>query len=377
MAKSIKKNVQLTDVRTINTTLVNKDEVFRMCALAEATNLPLLLVGKPGTAKTKSVIEYAKAYLTKNNQQITNDDFMNKIFILETDEGTKSSEIKGMPDLEKLFADNKYTLTTPVADADVVVINEVDKAASNIRNSLLGVMNERFLFNGKYKIPCKWNLFVATCNEIPKDEVNSPFWDRFILKMQVNRVSAGELLSYYGAGDKGFKDSLTVSVPTRDEINAISLSTNKLDKFLSVAYNKLSDRTLSFVPFLTKAISLIWGYSIDKALIKLTSILIDGSASSELQNKLYSPEIKNILTKIETLVSYNNEAGLKQAIVEIEGLIAGYASKGIINHEDVIEIETVLNYAIDNHDLKNSLNADEAVMQGTNDTELTEINLPF
>ena len=65
-----------------------------------------------------------------------------------------------MPDLGKLFTDNEYSLSTPIADAEIVIINEVDKASSAIRNAMLGVMNEKFLFNGKHKIPCKWKLFV-------------------------------------------------------------------------------------------------------------------------------------------------------------------------------------------------------------------------
>ena len=51
--------------------------------------------------------------------------------------------------MQRLFVDNTYELVTPTVGADVVVINEVDKASNNIRNSLLGVMNERFLFNGR------------------------------------------------------------------------------------------------------------------------------------------------------------------------------------------------------------------------------------
>ena len=57
--------------------------------------------------------------------------------------------MKGLPDLEKLFTENKYETIAPITTADIAVINEVDKASSNIRNSLLGVMNEKFLFNGK------------------------------------------------------------------------------------------------------------------------------------------------------------------------------------------------------------------------------------
>lgn len=178
--KSITKRTT-QEVRQIETSLINKEEVFKMLALAEATGLPCLLIGQPGVAKTKTVVDYAKAWLNKDGK-MTAKDFAEKIYILETDEGTKASEIKGMPDLGKLFTDNEYSLSTPIADAEIVIINEVDKASSAIRNAMLGVMNEKFLFNGKHKIPCKWKLFIATCNEIPKEEKGSPFWDRFMLK---------------------------------------------------------------------------------------------------------------------------------------------------------------------------------------------------
>ena len=62
------------------------------------------------TAKTKSVIEYSKAWLQKDGHTVTNQEFMNKLYILETDEGTKSSEVKGLPDMQKLFTENKYEL---------------------------------------------------------------------------------------------------------------------------------------------------------------------------------------------------------------------------------------------------------------------------
>lgn len=39
---------KVAETRIIDSSLINKDEVFRMLALAEATQLPLLLVGKPG-----------------------------------------------------------------------------------------------------------------------------------------------------------------------------------------------------------------------------------------------------------------------------------------------------------------------------------------
>ena len=345
--KSItKKTTQ--EVRTIETSLINKEEVFKMLALAEATGLPLLLVGDPGTAKTKSIIEYAKAWLNKDGK-MTADDFANKMYILETDEGTKASEIKGMPDLGKLFTENTYDLNTPIADADIVIINEVDKASSAIRNAMLGVMNEKFLFNGKHKVPCKWKLFIATCNEIPKEEANSPFWDRFMLKMTVNRVSAGDMSKYYAKGARNYREKFNIGIPNQAELDTVEIPSNKLDKYLEVGYQHSSDRTLTFVPKLAKAVSYVWDISVDKALVKTAQIMISQSAGSELQNKLMSPEIKAVMSKVEMLHSHSNNEALELAVAEIESLINTYATRGVIDTGQVEEIESTMQFILSNH----------------------------
>ena len=336
------------EMRQIETSLINKEEVFKMLALAEATGLPCLLIGQPGVAKTKTVVDYAKAWLNKDGK-MTAKDFAEKIYILETDEGTKASEIKGMPDLGKLFTDNEYSLSTPIADAEIVIINEVDKASSAIRNAMLGVMNEKFLFNGKHKIPCKWKLFVATCNEIPKEEKGSPFWDRFMLKHTVNRVSAGEMVKYYNKGGRDYREKFTIGIPNRAEINEVEIPATKLEKYLEVGYQHSSDRTLTFVPTLSKAVSYIWDISVDKALVKTAQIMIDQTAGSELQNKLMSPEVKAVMSKVEMLHSYQTNEQLELAIAEIEGLVNTYATRGIMDSGQINEIEISMQYILQNH----------------------------
>ena len=350
MAKSTKTITKRTaqEVRQIETSLINKEEVFKMLALAEATGLPLLLVGEPGVAKTKTIIDYAKAWLNRDGK-MTQQDFMNKIYVLETDEGTKASEIKGMPDLEKLFTDNKYELNTPIADADIVIINEVDKASSAIRNAMLGVMNEKFLFNGKHKIPCKWKLFVATCNEIPKEERDSPFWDRFMLKMEVSRVSAGEMAKYYAKGARDYREKFAIGIPNKAEMATVEVPSKKLEKYLEVGYTKSSDRTLTFVPNLTKAVSYIWDISVDKALVKTAQIMIDQTAGSELQNKLMSAEVKAVMSKVEMLQSHTTNEQLELAVAEIESLVNAYTTRGVLDESQVEEIELSMQYIIQNH----------------------------
>jgi MoxR-like ATPase len=370
MAKKKTNVVKTQEIRTIETGLINKEEVFKMLALAEATGLPVLLEGPPGVGKTKTVIEYAKAWLNRD-RNMSHEDFMNKLYVLETDEGTKSSEVKGMPDLGKLFTENKLEITAPIAEAEIVIINEVDKASSNIRNSLLGIMNEKFLFNGKHKIPCKWKLFIATCNEIPKEEVGSPFWDRFMLKMKVNRIAAGDMVKYFDNGGKDYKTSLTINVPNKDEIKAVSISSSKLEKFIEVAYSKITDRTMTFVPTLAAAVSYIWDVPIDKALIKTADIMVDNTASGQLMQLLISKEVKMLLKEIDALYSVKDPAEIDLAIAKIEGMANGFASKGAINEEQMDEIESALNYVLSNHDVKKRESQIESILSEALDAELT------
>lgn len=359
--KNLNRN-KAQEVRSVETSLISKEEVFRMLALAEATGLPLLLVGDPGVAKTKTIIDWAKAWLNKDGR-MTQQSFMDKVFILETDEGTKSSEIKGMPDLGKLFAENTYELCAPVTEAEVVVINEVDKASSNIRNSLLGVMNERFLFNGRHKVPCKWKLFVATCNEIPKEEADNPFWDRFVLKMHVPRVSQGELVKYFEKGARDYRENFTIGVPTKSEMNTLEIPSTKLEHFLSVGYQKCSDRTLTYVPNLTRAVSFIWDVSVDKALVKVASIMISNEAGSELQNKLMTPEVKALMNKVETLWTISDSNQIDLSLAEIEALINSYAANNKLDKVQADEIEGAINYILDNHPIKLKVKEIESVLE--------------
>lgn len=339
MNKKTEKNVI-----EINTNLINKKEVFKMLALAHSTGLPILLIGSPGVGKTKIVLDYAKSWIKEN--------FIDKVFILETDEGTKSSEIKGIPDMESIFKENKYKLNTPIVDSDVIIVNEIDKASSNIRNSLLGIMNERILFNGKEKLDCNWKLFIGTCNEIPKEEVNSPFWDRFILKYEVSRVSAGDISTYFSKGDKKYTEKILINIPQQEEINKIDIALPKLEKFLEVGYNELTDRTLTFVPNLTKNISLIWNISIEKSLVKLADIIINNRASNLLQEKLLSKETREILTKINNLWSFGNADSLDIHLKEIESLIKKYSSLNLIDESNIETIKGTINYVLEQHPLK-------------------------
>ena len=323
------------------THLMNKEEVFKMLALAHAANLPLLLIGEPGVAKTNAVTDYASAEFDRNTKE-GEDEYEKAVYILETDEGTKSSEVKGRLNLREFIQNGDWSLITPIAAAKYVVINEVDKASAGLRNSLLGVMNEKILFNGEAKIPCDWKLMVATCNEIPKDELGSPFWDRFILKMKVERMPMNLVEKYYNNGDKKFTQKMELYIPTSEEIEKVVISPIKLKKFLDVAYKDLSDRTLTFVPKLVKIVSLVYNCRIDSALVKVASIMIGPTAATTLSKNLISAEMKAIYDKMDLLQGMKDQEHFEATVAEINLLVNNFLKSGRLHETDIEEIKQVL-----------------------------------
>ena len=77
------------------------------------------------------------------------------MFLLETDEGTKSNAIKGNVDLEALTTENKYKVDSPVTRAKVVVVNEIDKDQKKLKGLSLFIY---LLLKQKY-YPNQFTLF--------------------------------------------------------------------------------------------------------------------------------------------------------------------------------------------------------------------------
>lgn len=314
--------------RKINTTLIGKEEEFKMLELSNTLSLPLLFIGKPGTSKTKIVLDYMNAVNEKSNT-----------FILETDEGTPNSAVKGNVDLEKLFTENKFETIAPIAKSNCILINEIDKGSSMIRNSLLGIMNERILFAGKEQIKCDWEVFVATCNQIPKQEKNSPFFDRFILKHEVTGLSSTQMLSYFNQGGRSYQKTIEVNCAIQDEMDKINIPDEKLKVFIELFIDKVSNRTLTYAINMIKAVCCIWEIGIDQAMIKTAEIMASREAATELITKLYSEIQLEIISKVEMLRIHSNQKQKEICLLEIRKLLNKYNSKDNKNDPFVMEIE--------------------------------------
>lgn len=338
---------------SIKTQLLGRSETFKILALAHVTGFPVLLVGPPGTGKTRALLDYAHGL---HNQNAV--DALKNTFILETDEGTRPAEIKGRVDMKRLLAPGKddkgvdiapsYVLNSPIAKAKMILINEIDKANPGLRNSMLGVMNEKMLFNGEDKVFCPWELFCASCNIIPKEEENNPFWDRFVLKHKMTRLTKSQLLQYYAMKTKAPVD---LNIPEEAELDKFiqtNLSPEILRHFVETTYGDMSDRSLSYVPRIIAAVSFVYEMNVKKATIKACEILVSADKAKTLASKLEPKAISDIRNKIEYIKSLTNYDQILAQVEEIKN-----AAKAVANQADVSKA--------DMEDLANDVNK---VLQG-------------
>jgi len=317
----------------IKTNLAKKKDLFNVLALAKAIQLPVLLIGDPGVAKTAAVMDFAA---TLKGGVLDNED----VFMLETDEGTRSNAIKGNVDIEALTTKNKYQVIAPVADASFVIINEIDKASASLRNSLLGVMNERKIFNGSEKKDCKWETFVATCNKIPEDEKGSPFWDRFAITFNVGRLRESEMLQYFVDGGRDNIEEYIVHLPDPGQVeaNIKTLDIKKVKKVIDLVYTKLSDRTLSYLPMLVANIMCVYTTSQDRAFVKAVDLLVGKTEADILAKSIMSKELRALYDKVDMIASCTNDDQYRKIMTTINDMGDALSKAGKLAKEDEADI---------------------------------------
>jgi len=306
--------------KQIVTSLIGKEEEFRILELLRALKVPGLLIGKPGVSKTGVVLDYFDSIQSQAKSE--------EIFILETDDSTPNSAIKGLVDLEKLYTANTFETVAPITQANCILINEIDKASSMVRNSLLGIMNERTLYAGQEKIPCTWELFIATCNQIPRTERHSPFFDRFIIKHEVYGINGQRMMEYFRNGGRKFQQEVCIPCGDLESRSKIHLPEEKLKIFVDQFIDTITNRKMTYVPDIVKAICCIWEYNIDRALIKCAELIISQEAAVELSKALYSEEELAILSKIDFALLQTSTKSRKKIESEIEEAIRSYQTKG-------------------------------------------------
>lgn len=305
----------MPETRNIKTAIKGQDEAFRILAIAEATGFPVLFVGPPGVGKTEILLDYGKAKLGK-------DDLKEDKFILETNPETKSVEVTGRVDMKHYTEHKEFKINAPITRAKLILTNEIDKASPSIKHALYSVMNEKQLYTGNDIFDCQWELFCASCNEIPKDDDAEAFWDRFVIKHEVKKLSKESMVRFIQSGIKEEKD-IEVQVPSKEEVKEMqdSIDPKDLAKVIEACHDQLSNRSASHIPKLAAACSYVFDQDIKSSLVRAVMVLCGHAVANQVSQAIEHQAISDARTRIQQIKGHERKSDIQEELKTIRGKI--------------------------------------------------------
>lgn len=172
---------------TLNQRFVGMEEPIRAVILSVACGEPLLLVGPPGTAKSRLIRAFCGQLGLVNDQDPGDDHPLYFEYLLTP--FTEPGELFGFYNIaaarqNRLVRDDEGMMQ----NARVVYLDEVFNGSSAILNAILAFLNERIFHDrGLRKRVAMESLFAAT-NHIPDSPELLAIFDRFVLRCHLDNV---------------------------------------------------------------------------------------------------------------------------------------------------------------------------------------------
>jgi len=301
---------------------VGREEEARVAVLALLTRQHAVFIGEPGVAKSALIHRLARLvncryfyYLL--SKYTVPDELIGAIDPVAYKQGRFVRNIKGkLPDVELAF------------------IDEIFKGSSETLNTLLNVMNERIFVDCDgtvYQCPL-WSLYGAS-NELPTDSELAAFYDRFLLRHFVKRISS-TLLENAIIHNVNLNPNVQplcslsdisriydeITAYMRQNINAIAKATSQLVIVLRQHGIFVSDRTAvspHHLPRLVATYSYVFGVDVRKSAIAVSKYVLPNEEALESYRKaldeLQPPEIREASEKLEKARDFAVGGDLKTA----------------------------------------------------------------
>jgi len=164
--------------------------------IAAITGEALLLIGPPGTAKSRVIRSFCNligllpdSVLQGDGRDEARSDAYFEYLLTQF---TEPSELFGFFDIPKLMEKDGQMVRLDdgmMQRAQIVFLDEVFNASSAILNSLLTFMNERRFHDRGRAIPTNLRLLVSATNHTPTEPHLAAVYDRFLLRCRLENVA--------------------------------------------------------------------------------------------------------------------------------------------------------------------------------------------
>ena len=250
--------------KRLNQRFYGMERAVECMALAVLTGEAMVMIGPPGTAKSRLVRSFCNLVGVLDDAALnpsggtTTEAKDEKYFEYLLTQFTEPSELFGYFDLAKLFGEHKMEKADAgmMQKAEVVFLDEVFNASSAILNSLLTFMNERKFHDRGMVHHTPMRLLFSATNQPPREEGLGAVYDRFLLRCRLDNVvpkpeSLAALVSAAWqethdapkstAGDQPFANLLDGCDSYRNKVDALTHSGALKIQQDSPLFNRLAD----------------------------------------------------------------------------------------------------------------------------------------
>ncbi len=274
-------------------------------------NEPVLLIGPPGTGKTKLVEKLGEAINGKYYYYLLHQ-------FMEPD------ELLGPPNVKKYINEGKYerSETGGLQQANIAFFDEPFKASSPVRNMLLDIMLYRRYKSGDQEIKLPMiGLFMAA-NELPDDSEDDAFKDRLVIRVFVKKLSReGRMQMLETQGQQDADRDTTAGqkgIMSVDDVKAIQaevdrrLVASKSNAALTASFDKaMADLEAGGVVFSDRTFKKVWKVAAACSVIFNESEVTNEDIAAAIY--MCAPRTEEDYGIIEDTISKNKLSGTYEA----------------------------------------------------------------
>ena len=195
----------------LNQKFIEREELIDIMLLSLVAKTNLVMLGDPGTGKSKICYDLCKRI----------DDA--KYFQWMLNKTSDPSEILGSFSVKEMENDKFMRITEgKLPEANIAFIDEVFKGNSPVLNSLLTIMNEHIFYNDGKPVDVPLISMFAASNEPPEDDSLMAMYDRFIFRINVeyiqNNANKKKMINNYIQERFSINNSISYTTITLDEL---------------------------------------------------------------------------------------------------------------------------------------------------------------